>query len=778
MVTEKYSTSGHKYEHGAYPRLSENAVKVLEKRYLKKDVNGKPMETPDDMFKRVAGNIAKADLNYNKKAEIKITADEFYNIIASLEFLPNSPTLMNAGRELQQLSACFVLPVDDSMDSIFEAVKHTALIHKSGGGTGFSFSRLRPSGDMVGSTSGISSGPISFMTVFDSATEAIKQGGTRRGANMGILRVDHPDILSFIRCKEDNSKLNNFNISAAITERFMEAALKGEEYELINPRDKKVDGRLNARDVFNKIVAMAWKNGDPGIVFIDRINRDNPTPHVGEIESTNPCGEQPLLSYESCNLGSVNLAKMVKDKGHPEKRGQGYEIDWERLEYITKKAVHFLDNVIDMNKYPIPQIEKMTRGNRKIGLGVMGFADMLIRLGIPYNSQDALDTAEEVMSFIQAKGRDASRKLAEQRGVFPNYNGSIYDTGGKVRNATVTTIAPTGTISIIAGCSSGIEPIFALAFTRNVLDGAELVDVNPLFEEVANERGFFSYELMKKVAATGSLHDIEDIPDGIKDIFVTAHDITPEWHIKMQAAFQKYTDNAVSKTVNFPNEATVEDVAKVYQLAYRLNCKGVTVYRDESREVQVLNKGQKQQSIVSTPIADTRPLTTVLTPKPRGEITFGATRKMKTGCGNLYVTINEDEEGKPFEIFTQIGKAGGCAASQCEAIGRLASLALRSGIQPDEVVKQMRGISCHIPVGYGNGKIQSCSDAVAKAMDWYINYKKQVQGKTWIKGQYPAAAIQSSDVDVFARGACPDCGAQMQYEEGCAKCICGYSDCG
>ncbi|MBI5894009.1 MAG: vitamin B12-dependent ribonucleotide reductase [Deltaproteobacteria bacterium] len=768
-------------------RLSENAVKVLEKRYLKKDMSGNPIETPEGMFRRVAENIAKADMNYDKKADIEKTADEFYEIMTSLEFLPNSPTLMNAGRELQQLSACFVLPVNDSMESIFEAVKHTALIHKSGGGTGFSFSQLRPSGDIVGSTSGISSGPISFMTVFDSATEAIKQGGTRRGANMGILRIDHPDIMHFITCKEDNNKLNNFNISVAITEKFMEAVENGEDYALLNPRDKKVVGKLNAREVFNKVVSMAWKNGDPGIIFIDRINRDNPTPHIGEMESTNPCGEQPLLPYESCNLGSINLAEMVKISSEP-------EIDWERLEYITKKAVHFLDNVIDMNKYPIPEIEKMTKGNRKIGLGVMGFADMLIKLGIPYNSPDAIKTAEDIMSFIQENGREASKELAEIRGAFPNYKGSMYDGRQNVRNATVTTIAPTGTISIIAGCSSGIEPVFALAFTRNVMDGAELVEVNPLFEGAVNTRGVFTPDLMKKVAASGGIHDIKEIPEEIRGLFVTSHDISPERHIQMQAAFQKYTDNAVSKTVNFSNDATVEDVAEVYKLACRLNCKGVTVYRDGSRDIQVLNKGQQKES-ESQRVRESEETNiphptshdpVFLTPKPRGDVTFGATRKMKTGCGNLYVTVNEDEEGRPFEIFTQIGKAGGCAASQCEAIGKMASLALRSGIQAEEIIKQMRGISCHVPQGYGNGKILSCSDAVAKALEWYVGYKKQVMGHgSWVMGHgqeknmaVPLSASPSA-ADVFARGACPDCGGSVEHADGCVVCRgCGYTECG
>lgn len=731
--------------------LSPNARTVLEKRYLKRDVNGTPLETPADMFNRVASAIAEADSRFDPNANIKALAKTFYSMMTHFEFLPNSPTLMNAGRELGQLSACFVLPVGDSMEEIFEAVKNTALIHKSGGGTGFSFSRLRPANDVVCSTSGISSGPLSFMRVFDIATETIKQGGTRRGANMGILRVDHPDIMNFIMCKADQHLLNNFNISVGITEEFMKAVEADKEYTLFNPRTRQPAGALNARKVFHRIVKQAWENGEPGIIFLDRLNRDNPTPHIGEIESTNPCGEQPLLPYESCNLGSINLGKMVKEG----------KVDWDRLREVTWNSVHFLDNVIEINNYPLEKIDQMTRSNRKIGLGVMGWADMLITLGIPYDTADAITLAGKVMGFINQEGHAASRDLAKKRGEFPNFKGSVFDTekGEKIRNATVTTIAPTGTISIIANASSGVEPLFAVSFVKNVMDGTKLVEVNPMFEDIAKKRGFYSAELMQRIAEHGTLHDITEIPEDIRRVFVTSHDISPEYHIKMQAAFQQHTDNAVSKTVNFSNSATKEDVEQVYMLAYKLDCKGVTIYRDGSRDEQVLSTGKKSDK-------QTEPLTTSsdlkVIKRERPKALRGWTYQMQTGCGPLYITVNEDKQGL-FELFTTMGKAGGCAASQSEAIGRMVSLAWRSGVQARQVIKQLLGISCHCPSGFGDNKVTSCADAVAKAI------QSHMQAKGFDTGL---------EIQVQERGACPECGGAVEHEGGCMVCrVCAYSEC-
>lgn len=1143
-------------------KISDNARKVLERRYLAKDEMGKTIETVEELFERVSKSIAEIDLVYDANADINTLKQKFYNMMTNLEFLPNSPTLMNAGRPLGQLSACFVLPVGDSMEEIFDAVKYAAIIHKSGGGTGFSFSRLRPKGATVRSTGGIASGPVSFMKVFNSATEAVKQGGTRRGANMGILRVDHPDIMEFIQCKKDNNEITNFNISVGLTEDFMKAVEGDKEYDLIDPHTKKVVNKLNAKEVFNLIVEMAWKNGEPGIVFLDRINEKNPTPEIGEIESTNPCvtgdtwittskgphqvkelvgkpfvavvngkfyntteegffktgkkpvvrlqtregfnlrltpdhkilrvidssnsrilhewvpakelkpgdkialhnhrslynwhgeltegegyllgllvgdgvlkrdnavlsvwindkavgslnevngmssvmelalsyakalphrvdfsgwsevkgrnefrlklsslrdlaermgmrpgyktvtpaiekassegykgflrglfdcdasvqgnpqkgasirlaqsnlellqavqrmllrlgivsriyterrsahiklmpdgrggkkeyrikpqhelvisednmaifaerigfgdsskmeklnillssykkgarnerfianvsaieddgiedvydvqvpginafdangiyihncGEQPLLPYESCNLGSINLANMLK------KESGKYQIDYDKLKDTVYNAVHFLDNVIDANKYPLPQIEEMTKGTRKIGLGVMGFADMLLRLGIPYNSDEAVKLADELMEFIDKTSKEASMKLAEQRGTFKLYDKSVYkEKGMKLRNSTTTTIAPTGTISIIAGTSSGIEPLFAIAMTRNVMDNTELVEVNPVFKDVAIERGFYSEDLMKEIAKKGTLKDIDGIPDDVKRVFVTAHDIDPVWHIKMQAAFQKHVDNAVSKTVNFRHDATVDEVREVYELAYKLGCKGVTIYRDGSRDSQVLNVGIKQgkkteakkdKKAQEGDIEKEAPR-----PRPRPSITKGITEKVRIGCGNLYITVNYDDEGI-CEVFTNLGRAGGCP-SQSEATSRLISIALRSGIDAKSIVEQLKGIRCHSTLrqmaNNKDIKVLSCPDAIGKVIEKVMKIK--IEEEQFAPVDVPIYDNTNSVCDEAAisedaikddENLCPECGSYIEHEGGCVVCKnCGYSKCG
>ena len=749
MKTTK--TASTKSQPDTGPELTENARHVLQKRYLKKDKQGNVIETPEEMFHRVARAIAEAELLYKPRANVKAIENEFYRIMTSLEFLPNSPTLMNAGRELGQLSACFVLPIEDSMESIFDSVKNTALIHKSGGGTGFSFSRLRPERDRVGSTGGVASGPVSFIRAFDIATDVIKQGGMRRGANMGILNVDHPDIMKFITSKEDMTALTNFNISVAVTSEFMKAVKAGGDYNLINPHTREVDGRLNAKEVFDKIVDMAWKTGDPGIVFIDRINQDNPTPHLGKIESTNPCGEQPLLPYESCNLGSVNLATMLR-------QGDGaVEIDYPKLAKTIKTAVRFLDNVIDVNKFPLPQIEEMTRKTRKIGFGVMGFADMLIQLGIPYNSEKALTIAEELMAHISHEATSSSVELGKERGLFPAFAGSIYDVpdAPRVRNASRTTIAPTGTLSLIAGCSSGIEPLFALSYTKNILDGAKLVEVNPYFEEIAREKGFYSDELMQKLADRVHLADIEGVPDDEKSVLITAHEITPEWHVKMQAAFQKSTNNAVSKTVNFPHEATREDVAEVYMLAYEEGLKGITIYRDGSRDAQVLTTGKTEGKTEEGR----------RTPRKRAKVTSGFTERVTTGCGYIYVTVNSDENGI-CEVFSHLGKTGGCASAQLEATCRLISLALRSGVDVASVVRQLRGIRCP-SIAWEEGKsILSCADAIASVLE---KHTTGYDGKPKPEDYGLAKNLA---------GQCPECSNMLIYQEGCFICpACGYTKC-
>lgn len=747
------------------PKISDNARVVLEKRYLSKDKNGNLTETPLAMFERVARHIAKADTSYGASTEdAEKTYNEFLDMMLELEFLPNSPTLMNAGKELGQLSACFVLPIEDSIESIFDTIKYTAMIHKSGGGTGFSFSRLRPKNDIVASTNGVSSGPVSFMKVFDAATEAIKQGGTRRGANMGILQIDHPDIIEFIKCKSEDKTISNFNISVGLTENFMKAVENNENYPLLNPRSKVTIEELNAKDVFDLIIDQAWRNGEPGIIFLDRLNKDNPTPTLGEIESTNPCGEQPLLPYEACNLGSINLIKVVKD-------GQ---IDWNKLADITFKSVHFLDNVIDVNKYPLQKIADMCLANRKIGLGVMGFADMLFMLEIPYNSQEAVDLASKIMEFIQEKGREESRRLAKIRGAFPNFNVSIYPKEEQLRNATITTIAPTGTISLIAGASSGIEPIFAISYVRNVMGGKELFETNQLFEEELQKRELFSDELLKKISSEGTIAHIDEIPEDLKKIFVCAHDITPLWHVKMQAAFQTSTDNAVSKTVNFPNSATREDVKEVFLLSYRLGCKGVTIYRDGSRSEQVLNI----KEVNKTTTTEAPQIQFNIEPRERPEMTKGVTYRIRTGCGNLFITINHDDKGI-CEVFATMGKSGGCAAAQSDGIARLISLALRAGVEPKAVISQIRALRCPSPAWGQHGSVLSCPDAIAQALEWVLgDYKTNTDIDSEAILHHATTSSQSQNIMGY-NPQCPDCGAMLEFVEGCVICkSCGYSKCG
>jgi ribonucleoside-diphosphate reductase alpha chain len=739
-------------------KLTENAVKVLEKRYLKKDKDGEPIEKPAEMFRRVANAVAAAEEKYGAAAEVEIWADKFYNLMIGLEFLPNSPTLMNAGRELGQLSACFVLPVEDSIESIFDAVKNTALIHKSGGGTGFSFSRLRPEQDRVGSTGGVASGPVSFMRAFDVATDVIKQGGTRRGANMAILRVDHPDIEKFIVAKQEADVLTNFNLSVAVTDSFMRSVEEGKDYDLINPYNGEVGGTLSAKKVYSKLVELAWKTGDPGVVFIDKINKDNPTPKLGRIESTNPCGEQPLLPYESCNLGSINLSHMLKETE------QEVEVDYKRIGEVVKIAVRFLDNVIDVNKFPLEAIKKMTLKTRKIGLGVMGFADILLRLGIPYNSQKALDSGEEIMSFIKREAQKASAELAEKRGVFPAYKGSIYSKKGglKLRNASCTTIAPTGTLSLIAGCSSGIEPLFALSFTRNILDKTKMIEVNPYFENQAREGGYYSVEMMEKLAAGQHLEEMEEVPSEDKEVFVTAHSIAPHWHVKMQAAFQRHTDNAVSKTVNFPNEATKEDVDNVYRMAFTENLKGITIYRDGSKQDQPMTTGKSGQA--EAPVVQVTP-----EPRKRSKVTTGITERVTTGCGKIYVTVNSDEQGI-CEVFSSLGKAGGCASAQLESICRLTSTALRSGVDVAVVARQLKGIRCP-SIAWENGKsILSCADAIASVLEKHLRASSG--------DDQDQKTVQDYGLSKNVAGQCPECACILVYQEGCFICPgCGYTKC-
>jgi ribonucleoside-diphosphate reductase alpha chain len=816
--------------------LTENARVVLGKRYLKKDAKGKPTENAETMFWRVAKTIADVDADYGaSEAAVGEVARHFYDLMVTGRFEPNSPTLMNAGRPLGQLSACFVLPVEDALSNgqsgIYDTLKAMALVHQSGGGTGFSFSRLRPEGDPVRSTMGVASGPVSFMKLYDASTEVVKQGGTRRGANMGILRVDHPDIRAFIACKNDTTQVTNFNISVAITDAFMDGVKAGTTYDLVHPKTGEVVGQENAREIFDMIVHGAWLTGEPGTFFIDRANEFNPVPRLGSYEATNPCGEQPLLPYDVCNLGSINLGAFVKADARPG-ADPDEAVDWEALRQVIHLSTHFLDNVIDANRYPLDDIHNLAQKIRRIGLGVMGWADMLVRLGIPYDSHEGVEMGRRVMEFLNEEARKASEKLAETRGVFPAWADSIWgpeDTAARradgtrvrperaLRNCNLTTVAPTGTISIFAGCSGGIEPLFAVAFMRNQA-GSLMPDVNPDFVRIAKEQGWYSDELMERIATEGHIH-FDEVPGEVRRTFRTAHDITPEWHVRMQAAFQEHCDSAISKTTNFPREATEEQVREIYELAFELGCKGVTVYRDGSREGQVLSTGKTAQTVAGAEsqarvadleqrLADVREEAHKLrielerarselaerdvvagaarNKRQRPQALRGYTMKMMSPLGDLYVTINEDDHGRPFEVFCTLGKAGGAAMADAEAIGRLVSLALRSGIPISRVKDQLRGISCDRAVGVGPNKVLSVPDAVGQAVERYLEEKEGVQEALplIVPATHGAARTLASSYHKQREqsfiGACPECGAgQLAYEEGCMKChVCGYSECG
>ncbi|AMW04440.1 vitamin B12-dependent ribonucleotide reductase [Gemmatimonas phototrophica] len=846
--------------------LSQNARTVLDKRYLVKDKTGKSVEKPEDMFWRVATVVAEADRRYGASdGAVQALAEEFYFLMTQRRFEPNSPTLMNAGRPLGQLSACFVLPVEDALSNgqngIYDSLRSMALIHQSGGGTGFSFSRLRSKGSMVRSTTGVASGPISFMELYDASTDAVKQGGTRRGANMGILRVDHPDVLDFVACKEDLTKITNFNISVGITTKFMDALKADGSYDLYDPANGAVVAQLRARDVWDRMILGAWRTGEPGVFFIDEANKYNPVPHLGAYEATNPCGEQPLLAYDVCNLGSVNLGYYVSNG----------VVDWDAMRRDIALSTHFLDNIIDVNKYPLPEIDALSKRIRRIGLGVMGFADMLVRLGIPYDSAEGVEMGRRVMEFLDVEGKKESERLAKDRGAFPEWARSIWgpdetcarDANGQrirpmqlLRNCNVTTVAPTGTISIIAGCSSGLEPLFAVAFMRNQA-GVMMPDVNEDFVSIAKHEGWYSDELMERIAKTGSVRHAE-VPAKWQAVFNTANNISPEYHIRMQAAFQQHCDSAISKTTNFSHTATVDDVRAIYEMAYDMKCKGVTVYRDGSRDGQVLSTGatadaaaKRDGAPVAAGAAEAKPeaakevaalkremgelqgtiaelqneldrtkkaLFTAEAEnanrrgkRSRPEVMRGTTYRKDTPLGTMFVNITEDEKGQPFEVFLNLGKAGGSAMADAEAIGRLISLALRSGISMQEIHRQLRGISSDRAVGLGPNKVLSLPDAVGIALEQWWREKQGVQtdmlsGGVVGMGTLPPASLSplptpaagvpitrppmaaeqlqpqidfgSVGGEVFM-GTCPDCGSQLEFAEGCVKChVCGFSECG
>jgi ribonucleoside-diphosphate reductase alpha chain len=749
---------------------SESAVRVLRERYLMK-VSGEIVETPEEMCWRVARAVAAPEGKWATPETVRQHEQVFYDMLVDRKFMPNSPTLMNAGKDNGlQYSACYVLPVGDSIPEIFDTLKNAAIIHQSGGGTGFAFSRLRPKDSLVSRSGGRASGPVSFLRVYNAATEAVKQGGTRRGANMGILRIDHPDVLEFIECKNDGG-ITNFNISVAVTDAFMDALDGDDEYQLIDPHTRVVTSRLEARDVWQRIIDSAWRTGDPGLVFIDRINHSpaNPTPEVGLIEATNPCGEQPLLPNEACNLGSLNVARFVVERNGVK------EIDWAEMERVAKLSARFLDDVIEANPYPLPEIDAMVKANRRIGLGIMGWADLLFELGIPYDSDEAIHLADRLWGSVEKWSHEESQALASVRGPFPNWSRSIYRDGAPMRNSTVTTIAPTGTISIIADASSGIEPIFALAFQHKVED-RKLTFVNPAFVQAAGARGIDSEELMDRVSAHGSVHGVDGVPEDMQRVFVTAHEIAPEWHVRMQGAFQHHTDNGVSKTINLPNEATREDVEDAYRLAWNLGCMGITVFRDGSKGAQVLNVGLDEKKVA--PAEEVRSTQAALpglaSIKPRPRKVSGETHRVATPMGTAYVTVNVDDMGEPLEAFVNIGSSGSDVMAFAEALGRLISLVLRTPSpltqreKISQIVDQLSGIGGSRSVGFGAQRVLSLPDALAQVLADYDEGADEMVTRTGLLPDLSAKA------DI-----CPTCGwAALAHEEGCKKChFCGYSEC-
>ena len=776
-------------------RLTENARVVLRKRYLRKNAAGEVVETPAGMLRRVARAISEPELSYGTEHDRQRAEDDFYAITSTLEFVPNSPTLMNAGTGAGTLSACFVMGLDDSMEGIMTTAKEAAMVQKFGGGTGFALSSIRPKGAGISTTHGKACGPVAVLRHLSSVSSLVTQGGKRDGANMAVMDVHHPDILEFITCKTEEGTIHNFNISVGASDEFMRAVRDGTEYELREPGTGEVVGHLSARDVFAKIIAGAWRNGEPGMIFLDAVNRDNPTPHIGRMTATNPCGEQPLLPYESCNLGSINLAKIVTDP--TEADGQP-SVDYARMKTVVRTASRFLDNVIDANAYSVKKIEDMTRSTRKIGLGIMGFADMLMAMRIPYDSTEGVELGREIMRFVREESDAMSEELAGVRGSFPEWERSTYGPAGEnrpMRNACRLTVAPTGTISMIAGCSSGCEPAFALSYHKhNILGGESLIYVDRTFERSARDGGFYSQELMAYLADGGSIQSRDDVPDWAKRTFVTASEISPEWHVRMQGAYQESVDSGISKTINFPNSATEEDVRTAYLLAWELECKGITVYRAGSREMEVLTAGTTAGTEASTPAVAEAGTTSQLTPRRRPSVMRGVTERVKTGQGNIYVTVNFDDDGRPFEVFTTLGKAGSVESAQLEAISRLISLALRSGIQPDEIVDHLRGITSD-PVWDGGRLVRSAPDAVAFVLHQHLHDGPEMAMRDIASGSdtrvdssvqlgmIPAEGATSGApvpvlTGVLSAVTCPECSGFLIFQEGCQRCPdCGYNKC-